>query len=87
MHRLLQHILFVFPILVASCGQQREHVLSILSEAEHHNLNYQSMAGDTLVAEATDYMVRNGTPNEQLRAYYLLGSHYRDCGETPWKHE
>lgn len=30
MHRLLLHILFAFPLLVASCGQQREHMLSIL---------------------------------------------------------
>jgi hypothetical protein len=75
MHRLLLHILFAFPLLVASCGQQREHMFSILAEAEHHNQNYQSMAGDTLVAEAADYMERYGTPNEQLRAYYLLGSY------------
>ena len=35
-------------------------------------------------AEAlADYFDRHGTPNEQLRAHYILGRTYADMGETP----
>ena len=37
----------------------------------------------TLLRDAVDYYDRHGTPNEQMRAHYLLGCAYRDMGEAP----
>ena len=41
------------------------------------------MTSDSLLVMACEYYDRFGTPNEQLRAHYLLGCVYRDRGEAP----
>ena len=41
------------------------------------------MLNDSLARELADWFDRHGTPNEQLRAYYMLGRTYADRGETP----
>jgi hypothetical protein len=47
------------------------------------NRNYIPMTGDSLLREACRYYDRHGTPNERMRAHYLLGCAYRDMGEAP----
>jgi hypothetical protein len=57
----------------------------VLDHADSLNRAYIPMTGgvDSLLREATKYYDRHGTPNEQLRAHYLLGCAYRDMGEAP----
>lgn len=38
---------------------------------------------DSLHLVLTDYFDRNGTPNERMTAYYLLGRAYVDMGDAP----
>ena len=38
---------------------------------------------DSLQLVLTDYFDRNGTPNERMTAYYLLGRAYVDMGDAP----
>ena len=40
------------------------------------------MLNDSLARELADWFDRHGTPNEQLRAYYMLGRTYADRGEV-----
>ena len=55
----------------------------VLDRAEQQNAAYDSITGIDSIQMAADYMDRHGTPNEQLRAHYLLGCAYRDAGEAP----
>ncbi len=47
------------------------------------NRNYIPITTDSLLLQATAYFDSHGTPNERLRAHYLLGCAYRDMGEAP----
>ena len=51
--------------------------------AEAANKLYLPLPSDTLFQEAIDYYDHHGTPNQQLKAHYLLGCIYRDRGEAP----
>ncbi|MBR6203257.1 MAG: hypothetical protein IKQ62_09655, partial [Bacteroidaceae bacterium] len=51
--------------------------------AEANNKLYQPLPPDTIFQEVVDYYDRHGTPNQQLRAHYLLGCIYRDRNEAP----
>ena len=51
--------------------------------ADACNKCYDTLPSDTILQEVTDYYDRHGTPNEQVRAHYLLGCAYRDMGEAP----
>lgn len=69
----------------ASCDStaRRVAMLAVLEEADSLNLNYIPITSDSLLREAVGYFDRHGTPNERLRAYYLLGCAYRDMSEAP----
>lgn len=54
----------------------------LLLTAEAENKLYQPLPSDTLFQEAVDYYDSHGTPNQQLKAYYLLGCIYRDRNEV-----
>ena len=41
------------------------------------------MTNDTLATALVNWFDRHGTPNEQMRAYYILGRTYYDRGELP----
>lgn len=51
--------------------------------AEANNKLYLPLPSDTIFQEVVDYYDRHGTPNQQLRAHYLLGCIYRDRNEAP----
>ena len=59
----------------------RMHHLMLVAEAAN-KLDFQ-MPSDTLFLEAVDYYDHHGTPNQQLKAHYLLGCIYRDMKEAP----
>ena len=70
---------------VAACDSagRRAAMLAVLEEADSLNRNYILITSDSLLREAVDYFDHHGTPNERLRAHYLLGCAYRDMGEAP----
>lgn len=70
---------------VAACDSagRRAAMLAVLEEADSLNRNYIPITSDSLLREAVDYFDHHGTPNERLRAHYLLGCAYRDMGEAP----
>ena len=71
-------------LLLSACyGPQRQRMLALLDEADSLNRAYAQLPSDTLLREAAAFFDRHGTPNEQLRAHYLLGCAYRDMGEAP----
>ena len=71
-------------MLLAACyGPQRRQMLALLDEADSLNRAYAKLPSDTLLRQAADFFDRHGSPNEQLRAHYLLGCAYRDMGEAP----
>ena len=51
--------------------------------ADANNKLYQPLPSDTLFREVVDYYDHHGTPNQQLKAHYLLGCIYRDREEAP----
>lgn len=51
--------------------------------ADAANKCYDTLPSDSILQEVADFYDTHGTPNEQVRAYYLLGCAYRDMGEAP----
>lgn len=80
MRRLLYMVVSA-AILAACAGGGKER--RVLDEADSLNHAYIPITSDSLLKEATAYFDRHGTPNECLRAHYLLGCAYRDMGEAP----
>ena len=78
------YLLMVIALLLG-CSGRREQMSALLDRADSLNRAYVPMTGglDSLLLEAADYYDRHGTPNEQMRAHYLLGCAYRDMGEAP----
>ena len=77
-------ILWGLPSLVSCDGSGRRAAMSaVLDEADSLNRSYIPITSDSLINEATAYLDSHGTPNERLRAHYLLGCAYRDMGEAP----
>ncbi len=72
-------------LTVASCDSagRRAAMLAVLDQTDSLNRNYILITTDSLIREAADYFDSHGTPNERLRAHYLLGCAYRDMGEAP----
>ena len=62
---------------------RRAAMNAVLDDADSLNRSYIPISSDSLLKEATSYFDRHGTPNERLRAHYLLGCAYRDMGEAP----
>ena len=54
-----------------------------LLRADAQNKCFVPFTTDSVMKEVAHYYERKGTPNEQMRAYYLLGRAYYDMGETP----
>ena len=51
--------------------------------ADAANKCYDTLPSDSILQEVADFYDTHGTPNERLRAHYLLGCVYRDLGEAP----
>lgn len=54
-----------------------------LLRADAQNKAYVDFTTDSVMQEVTKYYDDNGTPNEQMRAHYLLGCTYRDMKDVP----
>ena len=59
------------------------HMRFRLLQADAMNKTYRDFTTDSVMREVADYYDHHGTPNERLRAYYLLGCTYRDMHEAP----
>ena len=81
---LLTVALTVLAVLVTGCGTgKRSNMERLLAEADSINRNYIPFTTDSVMLDVVDYYDRHGTPNERMRAHYLLGCVYRDLGEAP----
>ena len=83
-----KRVLRLFPICVllclTSCAGRSDHWLSLLEQAEEMNRNDVPFTSDSLgLALVRHYDHWWHSPYLRLRAYYMLGSAYRDMGEAP----
>ena len=78
-------LMLALCMVLASCdtAQTRRRMAAIIAEADSMNRHYVPMTSDSLLLLACQYYDRHGTPNERMRARYLLGCAYRDMGEAP----
>ena len=72
-------------LTLVSCDSaaRRAAMLAVLDDADSLNGSYIPITSDSLLREAVAYFDSKGTPNERLRARYLLGCAYRDMEEAP----
>lgn len=80
--RIICFSLFLIAAIFVSCGD-REQMLQTLEALEQQNRDYVPFTTDSLALTLTDYFDSHGTPNERMRAHYILGCAYRDLGEAP----
>ena len=77
-------LVIVLAIVLSACtggdGVQRR---AQLEELERQNRADSVMTNDSLAEHLVKYFDRHGTPNERMRAYYILGRTYADMGEAP----
>ena len=82
-----RHLIYIYALvalLLASCtGGHHQQMLAQLEELERQNVADSLMTNDSLALALADFFDRHGTPNEQLRAHYILGRTYADMGEAP----
>ena len=64
-----------------SSSADRMYYYLLLADA--CNKCYDMLPSDSIMHEVADFYDAHGTPNEQVRAHYLLGCVYRDLGEAP----
>ena len=67
---------------VWACNDHQQ-MLSQLEELERQNLADSLMTNDSLAINLCDYFDHHGTPNERMRAHYMLARTYTDRGEAP----
>ena len=67
---------------VWACNDHQQ-MLSQLEELERQNLADSLMTNDSLALNLCDYFDNHGTPNERMRAHYMLARTYTDRGEAP----
>ena len=77
--------LLALSIALACCTTEgeRQQMARIIIEADSMNRHYVPMTSDSLLTLACRFYDRRGTPNERMKAHYLLGCAYRDMGEAP----
>ena len=69
--------------LMMSCGESKGDRLKQLEMLEEMNRADSVMNNDSLAEDLVDYFDKHGSPNEQMRARYILGRTYFDLGELP----
>ena len=70
-------------IVLASCSGDGSQMRQQLEELERQNRADSVMTNDSLAEHLVKYFDRHGTPNERMRAHYILGRTYTDMGEAP----
>ncbi len=63
----------------------RMEARAIMDDVSRRNLAYEPLTehDDTMMQQVIAYYKKHGSSNEQMEAYYLLGSIYRDLHEAP----
>ena len=90
----MKQVLFIcfFVVCVLGCRDashsssiSKEEARAIMNDVSRRNLAYEPLTehDDTMMQRAVTYYKEYGTRNEQMEAYYLLGSVYRDLHEAP----
>ena len=67
----------------AESSSEADRMYYYLLLADACNKCYDTLPSDSVMHLVADFYDANGTPNEQVRAHYLLGCVYRDLGEAP----
>ena len=70
-------------VIVSSCSGDGSQMRAQLEELERQNRADSVMTNDSLAEHLVKYFDRHGTPNERMRAHYILGRTYADMGEAP----
>ena len=70
-------VIAVAACLFTACTSGERQRLQ-LEELERMNRADSVMLNDSLARALADWFDRHGTPNEQLRAYYMLGRTYAE---------
>lgn len=65
------------------CVEDKTQKLRQLELLEQANRADSVMRNDSLAEDLVAYFDKNGTSNERMRAYYMLGRTYFDLGELP----
>lgn len=68
---------------MSGCSGRGEEMRGQLLSLEAANRADSVMRNDSLAEAVAAYFDRHGTPNERMRAYYMLGRTYFDLGELP----
>ena len=69
--------------LLLSCGADKGERLRQLEMLEQMNRADSVMRNDSLAEDLVAYFDKHGSPNERMRARYMLGRTYFDLGELP----
>lgn len=75
-------LILLLGLVLQGC-QDHQQMLTQLEELERQNLADSLMTNDTLAIALSDYFDSHGTPNERMRAHYMLARTYTDRGEAP----
>ena len=82
--------LYILWLLVLCAGVvacttegERRQMAQVIAEADSMNRNYVPMTSDSLLLQACAFYDRHGSPNERMKARYLLGCVYRDRQQAP----
>lgn len=67
----------------AESSSKSDRMYYYLLLADACNKCYDTLPSDSIMHLVADFYDAHGTPNEQVRAHYLLGCVYRDLGEAP----
>ena len=70
-------------IVLSSCSGDGSQIRAQLEELERQNRADSVMTNDSLAEQLVKYFDHHGTPNERMRAHYILGRTYADMGEAP----
>ena len=73
----------LLAVVLAACSGDGSQMRAQLEELERQNRADSVMTNDSLAEHLVRYFDRHGTPNERMRAHYILGRTYADMGEAP----
>ena len=79
----IPHLMLLLLAVLAACSGDGSQMRAQLEELERQNRADSVMTNDSLAEHLVKYFDRHGTPNERMRAHYILGRTYADLGEAP----
>ena len=70
-------------VVACTTEGERRQMAQVIAEADSMNRNYVPMTSDSLLLQACAFYDRHGSPNERMKAHYLLGLSLFDNGNYP----